>query len=365
MNNKSIYITQPSLPPLNEFVKLLEQVWDTKVLTHNGPLLQQFENNLMDKLSVKNLAAVTNGTVALQIAIKALDLQGEIITTAFSWIATVSSIKWEKCTPVLCDIEEDSFNIDPMKIEALINDKTVAIMPVHVFGTPCNIEAIELIAKKYDLKVIYDAAHAVGSTYNNKSIFEYGDISATSFHGTKLLNTAEGGACITKSDSLFEKIKTIRFFGHNETKEIVENGFNGKMTEIHAALGLANLKYYDDVLKDRSKKYLLYKSKLSNYNEFSFQNIKNGTTNYSYFPIVFKTEEHLLDVEKRLNNENIFPRRYFYPSLSSLTNIVGDYYCPVSESLSKRILCLPLYKELENDDINKITNLILGTVDRK
>lgn len=362
MNNKSIYVTQPTLPPLEEYVELLETIWSTGILTHNGPILQMLEEGLKSKLGVNNLAVVINGTIALQMAIKTLELKGEIITTPFSWIATISAIKWEGCTPIFCDIEEDTFNIDPGKIEALITDKTVAIMPVHVFGNPCDVEAIEAIALKYDLKVIYDAAHALGSTYSNKSIFEYGDISATSLHATKLFNTAEGGACVVPDDELFEKLKRIRFFGHDDKKNVVEDGLNGKMTEVHAALGVANLKYYDEVLSDRFQKYKLYKSLLSDCTELSFQNIKHGKTNHSYFPIVFRNESALLKVEEELNRESIFPRRYFYPSLNTYAKVVDYHKAPVSESLSKRILCLPLYKNLNTIQMQKITEIILKSL---
>ncbi len=361
--NNNIYVTQPLLPLLNEYTELLEQIWESGILTHNGPILQKLETELKNKLQVENLALVTNGTIALQMAIKALELKGEIITTPFSWIATVSAIKWEGCTPVFCDIEEDTFNIDPKKIEALITDKTVAIMPVHVFGNPCDIEAIEAIAQKYNLKIIYDAAHALGSTYNNRSVFEYGDISATSLHATKLFNTGEGGACIAPNSEVFEKLKRIRFFGHNDNKDVVEDGFNGKLTEIHAALGLANIKYYDDVLKDRAEKYELYKEKLSKNPRLTFQLNKFGTSNYSYFPVVFPDEETLLRVESKLNEQNIYPRRYFYPSLNTYTEVVDSYDAPVSEGLSKKILCLPLYYTLTTAQIDNIIEIVLKSLD--
>lgn len=361
----NIYVTQPSLPPLEEFTKLLGPVWESGILTHNGPLLQQLEKSLAEKLLVENLTVVTNGTIALQMAIKALELKGEIITTPFSWIATISAIKWEGCIPVFCDIEEDTFNIDPSKIEALITDKTVAIMPVHVFGTPCNVEEIARIAEKHNLKVIYDAAHALGSTVGGKSVFDYGDISATSLHGTKLFNTAEGGACVASSTTISDKLKRIRFFGHDDNKNVVEDGINGKMTEIHAALGLANLKYFDEVLADRAEKFLLYKTLLSVDESLSFQNIKYGKSNFSYFPVVFKDEATLLKVESALNSESIFPRRYFYPSLNKYTEVVDYFETPISESLSHRILCLPLYKSLKYEQVHKITTIILNSLSKK
>lgn len=357
-NNKPIYVTQPSLPLLDEYTELLKGVWESGILTHNGPLVQRLEKELCEKLKLDNFATVTNGTIAIQMAIKALELKGEIITTPFSWIATISAIKWEGCTPVFCDIDPETLNIDPTKIEALITDKTVAIIPVHVFGNPCDVEAIEAIAKKHNLKVIYDAAHAIGATYKNKSLLSYGDISATSLHGTKLFNTAEGGGCITNNQELFEKLKRIRFFGHDSNKDIVEDGFNGKMTEIHAALGIANLKYYDEVLKDRKDKYLYYKKRLSITKDLTFQTIKHGEQNYSYFPVIFKSEEELLKVEKALNENKIYARRYFYPSLNTYAKVV--YYVEMlnSEDLSKRILCLPLYWKLDYVIIDNIIKII-------
>jgi len=357
--NKPIYVTMPSLAPLDEYNEILKGVWERGILTHNGPLVQQLEQDLCKKLDINHFVAVSNGTIAIQMAIKVLELKGEIITSPFTWIATVSAIKWEGCTPVFCDIDTENLNIDPQKIEELITDKTVAIMPVHVFGNPCNVEAIEIIAKKHNLKVIYDAAHAIGSTYKGKSVLEYGNISATSLHATKLLNTGEGGGCITKDNELHEKLKRIRFFGHNDEKNVIEDGFNGKMTEVHAALGLANLKYYDEVLTDRKRKYMLYKEILQKNNSLSFQKNDTGESNYSYFPVIFESEEKLLEIEKKLNQNNIFPRRYFYPSVNTYTKVVDYQPTPISEDISKRILCLPLYWKLTEEDIKRICDIIL------
>ena len=324
--------------------------------------MQQLEKELIQTLKIKNFVAVTNGTIALQMAIKALRLKGEIITTPFTWVATVSAIQWEGCTPIFCDIDPETLNINPAKIESLITENTVAIMPVHVFGNPCDILAIEKIAKKCDLKVIYDAAHAIGSTYNDKSILEYGDISTTSLHATKLINSCEGGGCITTNDRISEKLKRIRFFGHNKKREIVEEGFNGKMTEIHAALGLANLKYYKNVLRDRAKKYDFYKKHLSGISTIRFQKNNIGESNYSYFPIIFESEKKLLDVERKLNKENIFPRRYFYPAVNTLRNILSYKECYIAEDVSNKIMCLPLYYSLSSLDMNKIIEVIVESV---
>lgn len=358
MSKKPIFVTQPSLAPLEEYTELLKGVWERGILTHNGPLVQQLEKEICSKTGLENFVAVSNGTLAIQMAIKALEIKGEIITTPFTWVATLSAIQWEGCTPVFCDIELDTLSIDPKKIEDKITDKTVAIMPVHVFGNPCDVEAIDKIAKKHGLKVIYDAAHAIGSTYKGRSLLEYGDISVTSLHATKLFNTAEGGGCITTNKQLHEKLKRIRFFGHNDNKDIVEEGFNGKLTEVHAALGLANLKYYDKVLKDRKTKYFLYKEALSKLNYVSFQELKLGEPNYSYFPIIFDSEERLLAVEKALNKENIYPRRYFYPAVNTLDAIVSYEQMPLAEDVAKRILCLPLYFDLKEENIAKICKFI-------
>lgn len=359
MENRPIYVTQPSLAPLDEFVELLKGVWERGILTHNGPLVQELEKKICEKLGLKHFVAVTNGTIAIQMAIKALELKGEIITTPFTWVATLSAIQWEGCTPVFCDIEPDTLNIDPKKIEEKITNKTVAIMPVHVFGNPCDVEAIEAIAKKHNLKVIYDAAHAIGSTYKGRSVLEFGDISATSLHATKLLNTAEGGGCITTNIKVYEKLKRIRFFGHNDAKDIVEEGFNGKLTEVHAALGLTNLKYFDAVLLDRKHKYFHYKEALASLPFVRFQELKFGEPNYSYFPVIFDSEERLLKVEAVLSQQRIYPRRYFYPSVNTLSKIVEYEKMTISEEIACKILCLPLYYNLSESELKRIINIIL------
>lgn len=337
---------------------MLREPWKTGTLTHNGPLLQRFEDDFCRQLGVSNLIAVTNGTIALQMAIRALDLKGEIITTGFSWIATVSAIKWEGCIPVFCDIDKETLNIDVNRIRALINKHTVAIMPVHVFGNPCDIESLDQISSEFNIPVIYDAAHAVGTEYKGKSILEQGAISATSFHSTKVLNTAEGGGCITTNEQLCNKLKRIRFFGYDEDKIAVEDGLNGKMTEVHAALGICNLKMLDAVLHDRREKYLMYKRGLESLPEISFQSILFGKSNYSYFPVIVNSEKDLLFIQSALNDKSIFPRRYFYPSLNTYSNIVDYTPLPVSEDISTRILCLPLYYDLSVEDIEMIIEII-------
>ncbi len=361
MREKNIYVTQPTLAPLQDVNALLQSVWESGIMTHNGPLVQRFEKEVGEYLGVKNVVACTNGTLALQMAIRALRLKGEIITTPFTFIATADSILWEGCSPVFVDIDPETFNIDPEKIEEKITYHTVGIMPVHVFGNACDIDKIDQIAKNHNLKVIYDAAHAVGVKYQNKSILEYGDISCTSFHATKMLNTAEGGGCITNNDELDAKLRRIRFFGFENHSEIVEDGTNVKMTEVHAAVGLANLKYLTAALEDRKRKYAIYKTELSKNPSLSFQKI-NEDCNYSYFPLVFQTERDLLKVMSALNENKIFPRRYFYPSINTFSKLVPYVSMPNSESLASRILCLPLYYKLNEEEIYEIIKIILQTL---
>lgn len=358
---KPIYVTLPSIAPIEEYIEILKDAWQSGILTHNGPILQRLEKELRNYWGTKNLAITTNGTVAIQLAIKALELKGEVITTPFTWVATASSILWEQCTPVFVDIDPQTFNIDPSKIEDAISYKTSGILPVHVFSNPCDVKNIDLIAKKHHLKIIYDAAHATSVKYQNKSIMEYGDISATSFHATKLFNSGEGGACITTDDDLFERIKRLRFFGYNDNKEIVDSGCNGKMTELHAALGVANMKYMSGVEAKRRQIFELYHDQLKHLDWLRFQKFDPDSYNYSYMPIVLDTEERLLKVLAKLNSINVYPRRYFYPSLNIVKALAPFSPMPYSEELAKRIICLPSFDTLAFDQISAICETILDT----
>ena len=352
----------PTLAPQADVNILLEQVWSSGIMTHNGPLVQRFEREVARYLKVPQMVACTNGTLALQLAIKALELRGEIITTPFTFIATISSIMWEHCTPVFVDIDPETFNIDPRKIEEKITCHTVAIMPVHVFGNSCDIEAIDTIAAKHGLKVIYDACHSFGVQYKGKSVFSYGDISVTSFHATKMLNTAEGGGCFTQNTFWDKKMRRIRFFGFENHSDIVEDGFNGKMTEVNAAVGIANLSYMDAALVDRKKKYSLYKEVLSTNGALRFQKIEQDSCNYSYFPVVFPNEKTTMRVIEHLQANNIFPRRYFFPSVNTFNHLVPYTPMPDSEDLASRILCLPLFFSLPEADVERIAELTLNAI---
>ena len=345
-----IPVTKPFLPPIEEYQQMLVGIWSRNWLTNNGPLVNDLELKLKEYLDVKHLLFQTNGTIAIQIAIKALGLKGEIITTPFSYVATTSSIVWEECTPVFSDIDPATMNIDPEKIEASITDKTTAILATHVFGNPCDINRIEKIAAKNNIKVIYDAAHAFGVKYKNKSIFEYGDISTTSFHATKLFHTIEGGAVFTGNPELLKKMAGMRNFGHDGFDKYSGVGINGKNSEFHAAMGVVNLKYIDGILEHRNKSYQCYLDKLKNF-KGRFQVIDPLCTsyNFSYFPVVFQDEETNLKVIEEMNKNWIYPRRYFYPSLNTL-DYVKKSDTPISEDLSKRVLCLPMYNSLSEEE---------------
>ena len=360
---KPIYVTMPSLAPLTEVDEYLKQVWASGIMTHNGPLVQRFEKEFSLWAGVDKTVAVCNGTLAIQLAIRALDLPkgGEIITTPFTFIATLSSILYEGYKPVFVDIDPETLNMDPAKIEAAITAKTVAILPVHVFGNPCDVEAIDAIGKRHGLKVIYDAAHAVGVNYHGKSILSYGDVSATSFHATKLLNTSEGGGVIAKSAEVDERLRELRFFGYNSAKDVVRIGTNAKMTEVNAAIGLANLKYMDAIIADRRAKYSLYKQILLGISGISFQKI-DESCNCSYFPVIFQSEGDLIRVDTTLREKNVFARRYFYPSVNRYNRIEEEVVCHYSEDIAKRILCLPLYWTLHDDIIEAIAESIVQVI---
>lgn len=353
----NITVTKPFLPPQEEYQAYIKTIWERGWLTNNGPLVNELELKLLEYLGVNHLLFLSNGTMALQIAIRALDLQGEIITTPFSYVATTSSIAWERCVPIMVDICPNTLNIDVNKIEQAITDKTTAILATHVFGNPCDVEAIAVIAQKHNLRVIYDAAHAFGTILKGKSLVSYGDISICSFHATKLFHTIEGGAVITPKPEILKRMALMRNFGHISATEFGEIGINAKNSEMHAAMGLCNLKYIQDILQVRQKLCNRYRSHLDGLS-VSFQQIASNTQhNHSYFPVVFDNEPMLLKIIDQLNLHNVYPRRYFLPSLSELPYITGQS-APIAEDISRRILCLPLYHTLSDEEVDMICRLI-------
>lgn len=355
-----INVTKTFLPPLEEYNRLLERVWKNGWVTNNGELVRELQERLKNYLGVKHLLFCTNGTIALQIALKALGIKGEVVTTPYSYVATTGAILWENCTPVFVDIDKNNFCIDPLKIEAAITEKTSAILATHVYGQACDIDTIRKIADKYSLKLIYDGAHAFGTKYKGQSIFNYGDISTCSFHATKIFHTAEGGCIVTNDDELAQQVKLHHHFGHiNDDHFCI--GINGKNSELHAAMGLCNLNYIGDILQQRKKQWKYYLELLQD-KGLQLLNINNEDEfNFSYFPVIFENENSMLDAIALLNENQIFPRRYFYPSLNRLPYLKYSPL-PVSESISQRVLCLPLYHELSNDEQEKIAQIILHAV---
>lgn len=355
-----INVTKSFLPPFEDYFEYVRSIYKRNWLTNNGPFVNELELKLKQYLNVPHLLYINNGTTALQLAIKALDLSGEIITTPFSYVATTSSIVWEGCQPVFVDIDPDTFNIDPAKIEVAITPKTSAIMATHVFGNPCDIEAIGAIAKKHNLKVVYDAAHCFGSTYKGKSVFAFGDISITSFHATKLFHTIEGGAVFTQSPELLRKLAYLRNFGHKGYEDFEGLGINGKNSEFHAAMGLANLPFIDKILASRKQQSKYYDLILKGLRCKGISVNPDSGFNYSYYPVVLESEAFLLAAIDLLNLNMIFPRRYFYPSLNNLCYLEKQH-TPVSEDISRRIICLPLFHDLAKEEQDMIARLLLRT----
>lgn len=348
-----IPVTQTFLPPIDEYQAQVQRAFDNRWLTNRGELVKELEEKLKSYLSVDWLTITNNGTIPLQIAIKLLGKGGEVITTPFSYVATTASIVWENCTPVFVDIHPEYLTIDETKIEQAITEKTTCILATHVFGNPCHIEAIETIAKKYGLSVIYDAAHSFGVNYNGQSIFNYGDVSTCSFHATKLFHTGEGGAMFANEKDLQHKLFYAHNFGHNGPLAFHGLGINAKISELQAAMGLAVFPYIETIIKER--KYVVEQyDKLLDFSKIQKLKIRANTEwNYSYYPIIFETETTLLKVQEVLNQKEIFPRRYFYPSLNTIEYVKGQSM-PISEDIASRIMCLPLYVGLELDKIEEI-----------
>ena len=353
-----INVTKSFLPPNEDFYKYLKIIWENNILTNRGPLVLELEEKLKIQLNVNNIILMNNGTIPLQISLKLLGLEGEVITTPFSFIATTSSIIWQSCKPVFVDIDSEYLTVDESKIEAAITKNTTCLLFTHVFGNPCNVIEIDKIAKKYNLNVIYDAAHCFGVRYLNNSIFNYGDISTCSFHATKIFHCGEGGAAFVNNNSLYNELFYTHNFGYQTENKFYDVGINGKLSEIHAALGLAILPYF---YKEVDNRKILVEKYLNTLNSKSIKFIKireGAEWNYSYFPIIFNDELSLLRCLSILNKNGIFPRRYFYPSLNTIEYVNSKDICEFSESISTRILCLPLSFDLKELDIDQICNFI-------
>lgn len=353
-----ITATKPFVPDIKKYQDKIQTIFNNVWFTNFGPMVNELEKKLQEYFDCPYFLLVTNGTISLQMAIKALDLKGEIITTPFSYVATTSTIAWENCQPVFADIDPNTFNLDPDKIEALITPKTSAILATHVYGYPCDIEKIDAIAKKHGLKVIYDSAHVFGTKQNGTSVFNHGDISSISFHATKLFHTIEGGGLFCQSEEVYQKLKLLRNFGHTSPHTFGGLGINAKMNEVCAAMGLCNLEYIDDILKKRKEQWLYYFHQIKNTSvQLAHYDLNRVEYNYAYFPVVMESEALLLKTMHQLEKNNIQTRRYFYPTLNQL-NYVNYNSCPIAEDISNRVFCLPLYYQLEEKDQALICQII-------
>lgn len=353
-----IPVTKSYLPNIDKYKAYIDSIYKSAWLTNNGVLVQELERRLKEYLGVKHIILVANGSLALQLSYKVLHLTGEVITTPFSFAATTSTLSWEGLDPVFADINSNSFNIDPNNIEKKISDRTSAIVPVHVFGNPCDVEIIADIANQHKLKVIYDAAHAFGTKYKGESVLNYGDISTLSFHATKLFHTIEGGAIITNNDDIAEKVRLLMNFGITSPTSISSIGTNAKMNEFEAAMGLCVLDEIESIKSGRQKVWNVYEKAFSDTHLRLQQWNNDSQNNYAYVPVIFPSEQVLLKAEKALKDNNILPRRYFYPSLDTLPYLDKGQVCKKSRELSSRILCLPIYPNLSEIEVQKVINII-------
>jgi len=367
--SEPIYVTRPFLPPLEEFQKYLEDIWASKQLTNQGKYHQLFEKNLAEYLNVKHVSLFSNGTLALISALQTLRITGEVITTPFSFVATTHALHWNGIKPVFCDIDPISYNIDPRKIEPAITPKTTAIMPVHVYGNPCDVAGIQDIAETYGLKVIYDACHAFGVTLNNNSILNFGDLSVLSFHATKVFTTFEGGAIISHDERTKKRIDFLKNFGFAGETTVVAPGINAKMNEFQAALGMLQLKYIDQSIQRRKEITEHYRRNLHEIPGITFPiDLPEVRHNYAYFPILIdeiKFGKSRDDIYDELKKHGIFTRRYFFPLISQFPTYRGlesaaPGNLPIAENVTQRILCLPIYPELKKKDAKRIIDVILG-----
>jgi dTDP-4-amino-4,6-dideoxygalactose transaminase len=364
---KPIYVTQPFLPPFDEFTIYLQKIWESKILTNNGPFHQELEQKLCDFLGVKYISLFSNGMLALITALQSLKISGEVITTPFSFVATTHALWWNNIKPVFSDIEPGTFNLDPDKIEAAITPYTTAILPVHVYGNPCNVEKIQNIAYKYGLKLIYDAAHAFGVKINGTSIGNFGDLSILSFHATKVFNTFEGGAIISHNEETKTKIDQLKNFGFTGETTVIFPGINAKMNEFQAALGLLQIKYINNSIEKRKIITEIYRKAIEGISGISCLNDIFGVKhNYAYFPILIDVEKYGMTRDQlydELKKHNIYGRRYFYPLISQFPTYrelesARPGKMPVAEKIAQEVICLPIYPDMADNDIDRIVYIL-------
>jgi dTDP-4-amino-4,6-dideoxygalactose transaminase len=367
MKKDKINVTQPSLPPLDEFIPYLEEIWNNKILTNKGPFHQQLEDELCKYLGVKYISLFCNGTMALITALQALKISGEVITTPYSFVATTHSLWWNNSKPVFVDIESDYFTLDPKKIEAAITPKTTAILPVHVYGNPCKVNQIKEIADTYGLKVIYDACHTFGMDIKGVPVLKYGDLSVMSFHATKVFNTFEGGAIICHDEAMKKRIDNLKNFGFAGETTVVAPGINAKMNEVQSAMGLLQLKKIDANIEKRKQITSYYRSKLSSLDGIKFlEDLPDVNHCYSYFPVLIDKDIYGMtrnELYEKLKRHNIFGRRYFYPLISQFPTYRGlesssEGKMPVAERITEEVICLPIYPDLDYSNINRIVDIL-------
>ena len=351
-----IYITKTFMPPLEEYLELVKEIWASHLVTNDGPLFQRFEQDLRDYTKVDHLVCLGNGTWALQLAVRALELEGEVITTPFTHIASAQSLFWERCTPVFVDIDPLTLNIDPGKIEEKITDKTSGILAVPVYSNPVDFDRIEAIAQRHQLKTIYDCAHAFGAEYKGRSVFAYGDLSMASFNATKGMHTMEGAALFARDAEMETQIRKLAYFGMDKNKYVTQEfGTNAKLIELCAAMGIVNLRYFDAGVKHKGELYNLYRSRLEQNDRISFQRLTDKI-NYSYMPIILSDEDYKRELISTLNHHKIYPREYFDRSLET---VFGDKVeCPIAYDITRRILCLPISDYLTTQQVERICSII-------
>jgi dTDP-4-amino-4,6-dideoxygalactose transaminase len=359
---RKILVTEPHQPSRAAFQALVDQIWERNWLTNNGPLVQELEGLLAQRLDIPTLAYVSNGTLALQLALEALDIRGDVLTTAFSYVATASSIAWQHCNPVMVDICPDTLNIDPACIEKCLTPDTTCILATHVFGNPCDVHALEAIARKHDLKIIYDGAHAFGTTYLDRSVLSYGDVSTVSFHSTKLYHSIEGGGVVCADPAVAARVGAMRNFGIDAQGEIAMVGINAKNSEFHAAMGLCNLKEFDAILATRQSISKTYDEAFQDLPMVRPMTPAGTAYNYAYYPVIFGSEAILLDTLAAMNAQNIFPRRYFYPSLSTLPYVEDRENTPIADDIARRVACLPLHTNLTAADVRRVCEVFRASL---
>ena len=361
----TINVTKPDIPEIEDYIKYLKEIWKNEWLTNDGEFLRLFEIKLKEHLKLRNVIVVSNGTLAIHMALKALNIKGDVITTPFTFSATTNALIWEGLNPVFADIDSETFNIYPSDVEKKITDETSAILAVHVYGNPCYVEELQEISIENDIKLIYDSAHSFGVEYKKKSVLNYGDISTLSFHATKVFNTVEGGAITAQDEKILEKLKLLRNHGIKSEEEVLLPGTNAKMNEFQAAMGLCNIKIIEDKLKQRKELYDHYKENLASFDNIKFQKLIASKYNYSYMPVCFENIKVRDKIYSELIKDNIYSRKYFYPLTVNYDyfkqrgqNLVQKYDLKVASDISDRVLCLPLYPDLGENVVDKITNRI-------